>query len=486
MNSTSLAAAGFAIWFGATCAAEPFRMILRAGDPLGPPGHTIASITGVTTNGVGGFGVAVNTFDGTTTLGHILTTVTSGVAPPDPPTLRFSEATVGSLVQTAFEGEFGLSDAGQVAFSATVSRGNQTGLDSLWIDSTPVLVGGDAAALFPGRFWSFFSRVRMTHSGTPYWRGGVSATPGAASVNRALMKGNPPERVIAGGDVLPGLPTSIDLTPASTLFVYRYSPSGTHYLSVELIDGATLDTDAAVVMDGSGLSLGGALVREGSSVPAAIGGRSGEHWATFDALGVTDTGGYLIVGGTDAPSAMDDFVLVNGRMRYRDGDTIDGETVYGDIEDGVMNGSGDFAVLWDTQSNTIETLIVNDRIVLREGQSVDLDRDGTPDPTSRIADMGGAAGLAIGERVGGLLRVYVRADVDTHGTVTTSDDTGTVLEVTVCLADFNRSGEISVQDIFDFLSAYFAGAASADYNNSGSVSVQDIFDYLQGYFLGCG
>lgn len=489
MHRVKPAAAAVAISLVAGATAEPLRMILREGDALGPPGHTIAGITGVATNGVGGFGVAVNTYDGTTTLSHILTTVASGVEPPAAPTLRFTEATIGPpvlLTQTAFEGEFGLSDAGQVAFSATVSRGAQAGLDSLWIDNSPVLIDGDAAAPFPGLFWSFASRVRMTHTGVPYWRGGVSVTPGAASVNRAILKGDPPERVVAGGDTLPNLPAPIDPTPASTMFVYRLSASGTHYLSVELIDGASLESDAVVVMDGAGLTLGGTLVREGNTVPASIGGRSGERWANFDALGVTDGGGYMIVGDTDATGTADDFVLVNGHMRYRDGDVIDGEVVYGDIEDAAMNNSGDLAVLWDTQSNSIESLIVNGRIVLREGQSVDLDRDGTPDPASLIADMGGAAGLAIGERVGGLLRVYVAANVDTHGTTTTADDTRALLEVTVCLADINRSGSISVQDIFDFLNAYFAGEGAADYNNSGSVSVQDLFDFLLGYFAGCG
>ena len=49
--------------------------------------------------------------------------------------------------------------------------------------------------------------------------------------------------------------------------------------------------------------------------------------------------------------------------------------------------------------------------------------------------------------------------------------------LTSCTADFNCSGTVSVQDIFDFLAAYFAGDMSADVNGSGVVSVQDIFDY---------
>ncbi len=63
-----------------------------------------------------------------------------------------------------------------------------------------------------------------------------------------------------------------------------------------------------------------------------------------------------------------------------------------------------------------------------------------------------------------------------------------------CPADFNASGSATVQDIFDFLAAYFAGCtapgpapcvASADINASGALTVQDIFDFLAAYFLGC-
>ncbi|MCC6320942.1 MAG: hypothetical protein IT438_05830 [Phycisphaerales bacterium] len=55
-----------------------------------------------------------------------------------------------------------------------------------------------------------------------------------------------------------------------------------------------------------------------------------------------------------------------------------------------------------------------------------------------------------------------------------------------CKADFNQSGApVTVQDIFDFLSAYFSNSALADINGAGGVSVQDIFDFLSAYFAGC-
>jgi hypothetical protein len=55
-----------------------------------------------------------------------------------------------------------------------------------------------------------------------------------------------------------------------------------------------------------------------------------------------------------------------------------------------------------------------------------------------------------------------------------------------CVADFNNSGTVSVQDIFDFLAAYFTGTDErADINGDTVISVQDIFDFLSRYFLGC-
>jgi hypothetical protein len=78
-------------------------------------------------------------------------------------------------------------------------------------------------------------------------------------------------------------------------------------------------------------------------------------------------------------------------------------------------------------------------------------------------------GYAWGENIG-----WINLDDDTH------------FVSTACPADFNLNGVVSVQDIFDFLAAYFALETSADFNLSGAVTVQDIFDFLAVYFAGCG
>ena len=55
-----------------------------------------------------------------------------------------------------------------------------------------------------------------------------------------------------------------------------------------------------------------------------------------------------------------------------------------------------------------------------------------------------------------------------------------------CPADFDCSGTVTVQDIFDFLSAWFARDPRADFDGSGSITVQDIFDFLGAWFSKCG
>lgn len=57
--------------------------------------------------------------------------------------------------------------------------------------------------------------------------------------------------------------------------------------------------------------------------------------------------------------------------------------------------------------------------------------------------------------------------------------------VTCCPANFNQTGGLSVQDVFDFLGAYFQTWPVADFNHNGDVSVQDVFDFLAAYFAGC-
>jgi hypothetical protein len=54
-----------------------------------------------------------------------------------------------------------------------------------------------------------------------------------------------------------------------------------------------------------------------------------------------------------------------------------------------------------------------------------------------------------------------------------------------CRQDFDNSGTLTVNDIFDFLNAWFVGDIRADFDSNASLGVSDIFDFLAAWFAGC-
>jgi subtilisin-like proprotein convertase family protein len=54
-----------------------------------------------------------------------------------------------------------------------------------------------------------------------------------------------------------------------------------------------------------------------------------------------------------------------------------------------------------------------------------------------------------------------------------------------CLADFNGQDGLTIQDIFDYLNAWFSGDPSADVDGVSGLAVSDIFSFLNRWFGGC-
>jgi hypothetical protein len=66
-------------------------------------------------------------------------------------------------------------------------------------------------------------------------------------------------------------------------------------------------------------------------------------------------------------------------------------------------------------------------------------------------------------------------------------NTGGSTTTPCCYADYNKSGTITVGDIFDYLNSWFAGSLYAKVGGdgtSGTLAVSDIFDFLNAWFAG--
>lgn len=60
-----------------------------------------------------------------------------------------------------------------------------------------------------------------------------------------------------------------------------------------------------------------------------------------------------------------------------------------------------------------------------------------------------------------------------------------IRQLNACPGDWNASGQATVEDVFNFLAAWFANNPTADFDGSGSIGAQDIFSFLAAWFTPC-
>ena len=378
-------------------------------------GQTITAINNSAVNHTGGYAFSL-TFDGSTSA------IVGNNSNGSPSVLR-TEATIGDQMQTSFEGFFGISDAGQLAYSPGVTNTttNQSGIDAVWVDDSPVLSELDPVIASNGSFSSFNSRPAITSSGIPYWVGGVTDTAGGSTNDRGLFfDGN---ILLQGGDDI-GVGDS--LTVGSGVdFDVRFSQFGNRYILPVDVDSSNAN-DLVVVVDGSVLSLGGDIVREGTTVPIPVGGDGGERWDEIDFVAINEAGEVFLTGETDGTTNSNEFVLAGGSIVLREGDLVGGlpstggiAGVTSGIEGGDMNEQGDWSVIWDVDDPVLgnaEVLILGGELIAKEGDAVDWDNDGIVDDNAVIDSFTGISSLTIGDRnADGGISVFFTADVDVDG-----------------------------------------------------------------------
>ena len=416
MNRTLLFATLLGGALSSPATAQVASVLVREGDaPTGSPaGHTVAAITDPAVNHATGYAAGLSLSSGGSTVSGLWGTTTLGGAPA----VFRTEGTINNFQQNSFESFWGYSDAGQACYSPlgdNLTTGG-TSLDCVWLDNQVLAEEDQPIPSVPGTVWRFASRPGVSANGIPYWVSGLDDAVTGADLGYGLFRDTTATVVMKSGDVIPGTGGPID-TASGVDFDYRFSAKATHNIvPINTTEATTIDNYMTV--DGSVLVAGGSPVQEGTPVPASIGGLAGENWDNFDYCGITESGQWFFTGDTEPNTADDEVIVKNGVVLYREGQALDGEVLFGSIDDAYMNEAGNIAYIWDVVDATagdLEALFVNDKLILKEGDAVDLDGDGTIEPTSLLVNL---TDVVIGDDS----LVYFVASVDVNGTTTTTDD----------------------------------------------------------------
>jgi hypothetical protein len=395
--------------------------------------------------------------------------------------------------QLSFEPYFGMSaDGTQLVYSAIVRETGIDALDSLYRNGIPLAAEGQTVASLtaPQMYWRTTSRASITGDGTPFWLGGIADAPTAVTQNRGLfsMDGSNQIVVFLGGQSVQGLPVDLD-TKNTVSPNFAFSNLGTHLLAEVQMATGNPDDDHAIIMDGAGLLVDGVLVREGNAVEA-LGALPGERWVDFEYMGATEGGSWFLTATTDALAEEDAVVVVDGVIAFREANFIDGDELSGHIEAAGMNEAGDIALIWSVDGGETEVLIAGESIILREGDEVDLDGDGSVDPGVVLRNFVGLGNLGITTRnVDDQIKVYfvatvedIQAEIETTALFVCAAD-GTVIEP--CPADFNGDGVLNILDFVAFQLAFNDGDLAADFNGDGVLNVLDFVAFQQAFQAGC-
>lgn len=63
--------------------------------------------------------------------------------------------------------------------------------------------------------------------------------------------------------------------------------------------------------------------------------------------------------------------------------------------------------------------------------------------------------------------------------------TSTPVQIVVCISDFNCSGRETIQDIYEFIGAWFSLSPRADMDSNGGLSFQDVLVFMDSWFRTC-
>jgi hypothetical protein len=496
--------------------------ILRAGQaPSGlDPCCSIRFIQSVTANDLGGYAAVVLMGNSSIPLG-VEPGVVWGSADQNPAHAMRSLTSTFPNHEAIYDRVVGLSAGGGVTSSVFLAR-NQIFhaqppagfIGSLMVKNTPMVIEGTPAEFDdsgqPIHYYGAIRKVGMTADGHPFWMGDLSPTPFGEpdATNIFLDSEDTWVTTLAGGDpVSPANITSgvalsgLHMPAIDGIMDFAISSRGARCAAIVHLahdSGMTIG-----LLDGhSVFSAGGKRVVQSGPLP----GNTGDFWLDLTHVAVNEAMGnhralyfsgetYQNTSGLSSlgPIPRRFVIFRNGNAVVWSGTSMGGEVLSGPVEALATNMNADYAAVWGIRDGAGQALTMNGAIVLKTGDPVVVENTGpSADPiTGTIAMLYAPVGFALGPRHSGILTAFVVASVnaDNLPDLPTLDvlyriDVQ-VAPATACAVDFNGDGILGVQDIFDFLNAWFADDPRADFNGVNGLEVEDVFDYLNAWFVGC-
>ena len=461
--------------FAVPVSAQVASVLISAGEvlPGSQPPETVSFILNTDTNAVGGyaFSLASDTFNGS------LVYSIWGNPVAGPGTVLRRGGIIDSVEVETFDPFFGLSDGGSICYSSAFG-----GPDGVFLDDMVLLLEDNPIAPFANEFSTSNFRPNITADGTPYWVGAFSDTPGGDDVNDALFMGVNADIVVSGGSSINGVAEPLLTDIDSDV---RISDAGSNYIMAGRLEGP-VDVNAVLIINGSAVSAGGVLVREGNIIPAAIGGDENEY-QNFDFLGINENQDFLLTGDSDGDFSSDEFVMLNGVIVLREGDMLGDRVISGSIEAAFLTEDGDWGVVWDVDTpagDNLEVLIFNGQIVLSEGDLIDFNGDGVinaADNQAVLSSFTGTNPLTISEPDGsGMVRAYFVGEVDSSQLNSLECGFEISLSDSLLKGDVNGDGAVDLLDVGPFVEALTSGVfvAAADVDCNGVVNLLDVNPFV--------
>lgn len=386
--------------------------------------------------------------------------------------------------------EMGVNDAGRVVFSAkTTAATTQDTVVLRWTGSGLQLVareGSPGPAALGGAYGGTLDSAGILNDalGTAYFRV-APISGGPRDGQMAWVRGS--SLIVATGDkALQPLEQLQDPSYSwRTLYPnrFRMDAQGERWVGAGELAAPSGTIDQVMVLTNA------VRIQEGSVTPGDFSGRL----AAPQSLNIPDVisprGGHWIARGGYHDS--DEFVLADGRIIASTGMAITLSRYQEEVFDdsvypptfflSTINSAGDVIVGGVTNAqdlNANAVLVLNgQRVVLREGEPIDLDGDGLANDDAYVAVFNNDDAFFTES---GFL--YFAADIRNGAGATIGQG---FLRTRICKPDWDGSGVLNSADISLFLADWLTSVTSAlqlgDYDRDGEVTSADVSAFLYGW-----